>query len=556
MLAERCAARPTGNEVDASLDRQPATRTHTPGGDPAAACLENLRAWYTAPTRRTSREISPGPPGGAPQLPDDGHRTSRASDTANALDARRVDGGRRGDDARSAASTKHAATDLLRRRATPTRRPIAVARRAGRADRHRAGGRADLDGPSIPHRPASARCSSTRAPTGVVRDLTGPIAAVHAAGGLGGRGHRPPGLHAARAAGRAGRRRRRRLSRSASACPSATAAPRRLPRHPRRPRAARCPAASSACRSTPPAAPPYRLALPDPRAAHPPGEGDVEHLHRAGAPGRHRRRCTPCTTAPRAPRRIAERVHRQARCWPARSQAPASRSYDDFFDTLTVARRGRRRRAWSPAAAPPRCNVRKLDADTVGVAPRRDHRRRTSSPGRVARRVRSDGRSRRRHAGALPPRCASAPASTSPTPCSHAHRSETRDAALPRARLSDKDVALDRVDDPAGHAAPMKLNATTEMAAVTWPEFADAAPVRPARPGARATRDLITDLEALARRGHRVRRRVAPAQRRRPRASSPACWPSAATTRRGATAGPRRLPHPVVAPTAPTPRPR
>ena len=38
----------------------------------------------------------------------------------------------------------------------------------------------------------------------------------------------------------------------------------------------------------------------DARAAHPPREGDVEHLHGAGAAGEHRRRSTRCITARRA----------------------------------------------------------------------------------------------------------------------------------------------------------------------------------------------------------------------------------------------------------------
>ena len=37
----------------------------------------------------------------------------------------------------------------------------------------------------------------------------------------------------------------------------------------------------------------------DARAAHPPREGDVEHLHGAGAARRDRRACTPCITARR-----------------------------------------------------------------------------------------------------------------------------------------------------------------------------------------------------------------------------------------------------------------
>ena len=46
-------------------------------------------------------------------------------------------------------------------------------------------------------------------------------------------------------------------------------------------------------------------------------------------------------------------------------------------------------------------------------------------------------------------------------------------------RLSDRDLALDRTMIPLG-SCTMKLNATTEMEAITWPEFATHAPVRAA----------------------------------------------------------------------------
>ena len=46
-------------------------------------------------------------------------------------------------------------------------------------------------------------------------------------------------------------------------------------------------------------------------------------------------------------------------------------------------------------------------------------------------------------------------------------------------RLADLDYALDRGMIPLG-SCTMKLNATTEMAAVTWPEFADLHPFAPA----------------------------------------------------------------------------
>jgi glycine dehydrogenase len=62
-------------------------------------------------------------------------------------------------------------------------------------------------------------------------------------------------------------------------------------------------------------------------------------------------------------------------------------------------------------------------------------------------------------------------------PVFSAHRSET---AMMRylKHLADKDYALDRGMIPLG-SCTMKLNAATEMAAVTWPEFADLHPFAP-----------------------------------------------------------------------------
>src|SRR3546814_126982 len=55
-------------------------------------------------------------------------------------------------------------------------------------------------------------------------------------------------------------------------------------------------------------------------------------------------------------------------------------------------------------------------------------------------------------------------------PVFSAHRSETEMLRYLRS-LADKDIALDRSMIPLG-SCTMKLNATTEMAAITWPEFA------------------------------------------------------------------------------------
>ena len=61
----------------------------------------------------------------------------------------------------------------------------------------------------------------------------------------------------------------------------------------------------------------------------------------------------------------------------------------------------------------------------------------------------------------------------------------------------------------------MKLNATAEMEPITWPEFAGIHPFAPLEQ-APGYVELITSLEALAGGDHRLRRRVAAAQRRLP----------------------------------------
>jgi glycine dehydrogenase len=72
------------------------------------------------------------------------------------------------------------------------------------------------------------------------------------------------------------------------------------------------------------------------------------------------------------------------------------------------------------------------------------------------------------------------------------HHSETAMLRYLR-RLSDKDLALDRTMIPLG-SCTMKLNATTEMEPVTWPEFGSLHPFTPVE-HARGYKSLITDLE-------------------------------------------------------------
>ena len=81
-------------------------------------------------------------------------------------------------------------------------------------------------------------------------------------------------------------------------------------------------------------------------------------------------------------------------------------------------------------------------------------------------------------------------------------------------RLADRDLALDRTMIPLG-SCTMKLNATSEMLPITWPEFAELHPFAPDDEW-HGYRQLIDELEAMLVAITGLRRGEPAAERRQP----------------------------------------
>ena len=148
--------------------------------------------------------------------------------------------------------------------------------------------------------------------------------------------------------------------------------------------------------------------------------------------------------------------------------------HDTWFDTIAVD--GVDADAALAAAAPRGINLRRVDDDAVGIT--LDETTTLDVVERVARGVRrerpiDDAATRRRR------RPARRRGPTTPRqPVFHRYHTEHEMLRYLR-RLADRDLALDRTMIPLG-SCTMKLNATTEMEPITWPEFADVHPFAPA----------------------------------------------------------------------------
>jgi glycine dehydrogenase len=186
---------------------------------------------------------------------------------------------------------------------------------------------------------------------------------------------------------------------------------------------------------------------------------------------------------------IAETVHANARVL-ATALKTAGRELvsESFFDTLTVRVPGKATKVVTAAEARG-INLRLIDADTVGVSIDETTTAEVLSAVAVAFGAGPVGDA----AGFELPEAVLRTSGYLQHPVFNTHRSETQLLRYIR-KLSDRDLALDRTMIPLG-SCTMKLNATAEMEAISWPEFASIHPFAPDSQTA-GWRELIDGLEA------------------------------------------------------------
>ncbi len=189
--------------------------------------------------------------------------------------------------------------------------------------------------------------------------------------------------------------------------------------------------------------------------------------------------------------RIANRVHGLTARLASTLTANGFTVTQAFFDTITVGTEAGGAGAVLAAALERNINLRPVDDSTVGIS--LDE---TTTEAVLADVLAAFGIA----AGLIEPGTSAIPTDLARTsdflthPVFNAHRSETEMLRYLR-MLADRDIALDRAMIPLG-SCTMKLNATTEMEPVTWPEFADLHPFAPADQ-ADGYRQLIDELEAM-----------------------------------------------------------
>jgi glycine dehydrogenase len=189
---------------------------------------------------------------------------------------------------------------------------------------------------------------------------------------------------------------------------------------------------------------------------------------------------------------LAHRIHGQAqRLADALRQAGLELAHDAFFDTLRIT-------VPDPGAVSAACRAEGIlvwvpNATTIQVS--LDETTTAADLAALCRGlgVAWDGSTGTRTTGLGWPAALLRTTAFLTHPVFHAYRNETAMLRYLR-RLSDRDFALDRGMIPLG-SCTMKLNATTEMAAVTWPEFGALHPFAP-REHSAGSRELIGQLAA------------------------------------------------------------
>jgi glycine dehydrogenase len=190
---------------------------------------------------------------------------------------------------------------------------------------------------------------------------------------------------------------------------------------------------------------------------------------------------------PEGLKRIAARVNLQARLLAnVALRAGFSLRHDHFFDTIAI-ETGARTDALSQSAVAAGFNFRRLDATGIAIAldetvTREDlYKLAAVLEGTLG------------HAAPSIPAPLLRKSRFLTAPIFGAPKSETAMLRYLK-RLEDKDIALNRAMIPLG-SCTMKLNATAEMAAITWPEFSSIHPFAPSDQTA-GYRELIDRLHA------------------------------------------------------------
>ncbi|MBX7443949.1 MULTISPECIES: aminomethyl-transferring glycine dehydrogenase [unclassified Arthrobacter] len=186
---------------------------------------------------------------------------------------------------------------------------------------------------------------------------------------------------------------------------------------------------------------------------------------------------------------IAERVHNNARALATTLKiAGRELATEAFFDTVTVSVPGKAAKVITAAEARG-INLRHIDADTIGVSVDE-----TTTPEILSAVAVAFGAGPVVDAAGFDlPSGVLRTSEFMQHPVFNTHRSETQLLRYIR-RLSDRDLALDRTMIPLG-SCTMKLNATAEMEAISWPEFASIHPFAP-ESQTKGWRELISGLEA------------------------------------------------------------